>query len=142
MDIVENSSFQHLRHTPKDGRFRNAVKIFLAVYARKWTDSLNPKKFNCGGGHICPKVKTPYRKKHGGGTWRRIGGEPSGARAPPKGRAKRSAPPTAAVLSPRAAERARKAPPPRRAHRFPRPAYTLPRRFLLTAFAPRRARLF
>ena len=68
MDIVENSSFQHLRHTPKDGRFRNAVKIFLAVYARKWTDSLNPKKFNCGGGHICPKVKTPYGQKCGGGT--------------------------------------------------------------------------
>ena len=67
MDIVENSSFQHLRHTPKDGRFRNAVKTFLAVYAGKWTDSLNPKKFNCGG-HICPKVKTPYGQKRGGGT--------------------------------------------------------------------------
>ncbi|MCI7138984.1 MAG: hypothetical protein MR987_06170 [Oscillospiraceae bacterium] len=66
MDIVEYSSFQHLRHTPKDGRFRNAVKIFLAVYARKLTDSLNPKKFNCGGGHICPKVKTPYGQKRGG----------------------------------------------------------------------------
>lgn len=71
MDIVENSSFQHLRHTPKDGRFRNAVKTFLAVYARKLTDSLNPKKFNCGGGHICPKVKTPYGQKRGGGIWRR-----------------------------------------------------------------------
>ena len=43
------------------------LKYFLAVYARKWTDSLNPKKFNCGG-HICPKVKTPYGQKRGGGT--------------------------------------------------------------------------
>ena len=47
-----------------------------------------------------------------------------------------------------AAERARKAPRPTDSRRtftlyhFPRPAYTLPRRFLLTAFAYRRARLF
>ena len=106
MDIVENSSFQHLRHTPKDGRFRNAVKIFLAVYARKWTDSLNPKKFNCGGGHICPKVKTPYGQKRRG--------EPSGARAPPTGRAKAAAQPprrpTGAPLSPCTIFRARRTP--------------------------------
>ena len=50
---------------------------------------MNPKKFKGGGGHICPKVKTPYGQKRGGGIWRRPGGEPSGARAPPKGRAKR-----------------------------------------------------
>ena len=73
---------------PKTGIFRNAVKTFLAVYAGKLTDSLNPKKFNCVG-HICAKVKTPYGQKRGGGIWRRTGGEPSGARAPPKGRAKR-----------------------------------------------------
>ena len=121
------------------------LKYFLAVYARKLTDSLNPKKFNCGGGHICAKVKTPYGQKRGGGIWRRPGGEPSGARAPPKGRAKRRAPPTAAALSPRAAERARKAqcPAARRfptslrtftLYHFPRPAYTLSRRFLFTVF--------
>ena len=51
------------------------LKYFLAVYARKWTDSLTPKKFNCGGGHICPKVKTPYGQKRGGGIWRRTGGK-------------------------------------------------------------------
>ena len=115
MDIVENSSFQHLRIRPKTGIFRNAVKIFLSVYARKWTDSLNPKKFNCGGGHICVKVKTPYGQKRGGGIWRRTGGEPSGARAPPN--------------------RPQPRPPPRR---FPRPAYTLSRRFFARSFPHKR----
>ena len=54
-----------------------------------------PEKVSLRRRHICAKVKTPYRKKHGGGTWRRPDGEPSGARAPPKGRAKRRVPPTA-----------------------------------------------
>ena len=40
----------------------------------------------------------------------RPGGEPSGARAPPKGRAKRRAPPTAAALSPCTIFRARRTP--------------------------------
>ena len=90
---------------PKTGIFRNAVKIFLAVYARKLTDSLNPKKFNCGGGHICPKVKTPYGQKRGGA--------PAANRAErerrQKGAQSAAAPPTAAALSPRAAEIVRKA---------------------------------
>ena len=74
-------------------------------------------------------MKTPYGQKHGGGIWRRIGGKLSGARAPPKGRAKRR-PPRRFPTSLRTFT----------LYHFPRPAYTQPRRFFCSPFSPQAVR--